>query len=467
MESSSNSNAGPVLPDGHRHLGLWGATGVGVGAIVGGGILALAGSALASTGPSAIVAFALNGVIAVLTALSFAEMSSKFPESGGMYTFAKKVLSIEAAFSIGWVVWFASIAAAALYALGFAYFFLIAMHEFWQALHPVVPAWLKSTAVATAVAVGTTLFLSISLMRKPAGGGQWVNVCKVVVFGILIIGGFWAVGQKTPGDLAASMRPFFAGGTGGLWTAMGYTFIAMQGFDLIAAVGGEVRDPARNVPRAMLLSLAIALAVYLPLLFIVTAVGTQGGESITQLAARDPEAVIAIAARAYLGPFGYWLVVVAAVLATFSALQANLFAASRIAQAMARDRTLPAPMRLISASRGTPIVAIVVTGIIVGSLMMVVSDVLNGGHGLQFDLPRHVRLRALDRHSGAAAQRRPTTAISRTAVSSRADHRWCRLCDIGRLSGTGGTPGRNCSWRVAADWRRVVFDTLRTARSSP
>jgi APA family basic amino acid/polyamine antiporter len=66
-----------------RNLGLLGATSVGIGAIVGGGILALAGAAFAQTGPSAVLAFALNGVIALLTVLSFAEVASKFPESGG------------------------------------------------------------------------------------------------------------------------------------------------------------------------------------------------------------------------------------------------------------------------------------------------------------------------------------------------------------------------------------------------
>ena len=74
--------------DAGRTIGLVGATAVGMGAIVGGGILVLAGAAFHATGPAAILAFGLNGVIAVLTALSFAEMSTKFPESGGAYTFA-------------------------------------------------------------------------------------------------------------------------------------------------------------------------------------------------------------------------------------------------------------------------------------------------------------------------------------------------------------------------------------------
>ena len=108
------------MSDDQRSIGFWGATGIGVGAIVGGGILALAGVAFSATGPSAIVAFALNGVIALLTVLSFAEMSSAFPESGGTYSYAKKVLKAEPAFLVGWVVWMASIVAAVLYALGFA-----------------------------------------------------------------------------------------------------------------------------------------------------------------------------------------------------------------------------------------------------------------------------------------------------------------------------------------------------------
>ncbi len=114
------------------HLSLFAATSVGVGAIVGGGILALAGVAFSVTGPSAILAFCANGVIAVLTAPSFAEMASKFSQSGGTYNYAKKVLSVDAAFMVGWVVWFASIVAAVLYALGFAHFALVMLQDLFQ-----------------------------------------------------------------------------------------------------------------------------------------------------------------------------------------------------------------------------------------------------------------------------------------------------------------------------------------------
>ncbi len=364
-----------LRPNTERHIGLLGATGVGVGAIVGGGILALAGVAFATTGPSAMVAFGLNGAIALLTALSFAEMASKFPESGGTYTFAKKVLSVEAAFTVGWVVWFASIVAAVLYAIGFAYFSLVVVSQLWLAAQGETPDWLISSHMVTGLAVATTIVLAIGLMRSATGSRQWVNVCKVIVFSVLILGGLWVVAKQPAVDMGAKLRPFFTAGFGGLIRAMGYTFIALQGFDLIAAVGGEVRDPSKTLPRAMFLSLGIALVIYLPLLFVITTVGTPTGQTIETTATVNPEGIVAIAAQQYLGQVGYWLVIVAAVLSMFSALQSNLFAASRIARAMARDRTLPPALSVLQSKRGTPVVAIAVTAALVSLIVVVVPDV--------------------------------------------------------------------------------------------
>ncbi len=161
--------------------------------------------------------------------------------------------------------------------------------------------WLNSSRVVTGVAVATTIVLAIGLMRKAAGGGQWVNVGKVVVFGVLILGGLWAVARQPAADTRAALQPFFTAGFGGLIQAMGYTFIALQGFDLIAAVGGEVREPAKTLPRAMILSLGIALVIYLPLLFVITTVGTPAGQTIAAAAAEDPEGIVAIAAQQYPG----------------------------------------------------------------------------------------------------------------------------------------------------------------------
>lgn len=362
-----------------RHIGLLGATQLGVGAIIGGDILVLAGVALATAGPSTLVAYLLNGAIALLTALSFAEMASKFPESGGMYAFAKKVLTVETAFAAGWAVWSATIVASALYALGFAYFGIALGNQIWRGLRGVEPPWLDSRSATTALAVGAIAAVSLSLVRQVRRGGRWLNVVKLLAFAMLIAGGFWACGRRTAGDVAASFRPFFAGGLAGLFQAMGYTFTNLHGFDLIAAAGGEVREPARTIPRSMIYSLGISLAVYLPLLFVVVAAGTPAGQAASEAAAREPEAVVTIAAWNFLGPFGYGLVMAAGVLSMLSALHANLFAASRIAHAMARDRTLPAPLRLVSVGRGTPYVAVLITASIAALILLALPNLAAAG----------------------------------------------------------------------------------------
>ena len=371
---SAASNGGET-----RRLGPIQAIGVGVGAIVGGGILVLAGAAFQATGPSAILAFALNGVVAVITALSFAEMSSMFPESGGAYTFAKKVLTVRAAFVVGWVLWFAYIVAGVLYALGFAEYAVLALGEIWNAFGAPQPAWLRSRSTVLGLAMLATAVYSLMLVRKSEGGGQWETVGKLVVFGVLILLAVWALIGAPSGTVERGMTPFLEHGTGGLFTAMGFTFIALQGFDLIATVGGEVKNPERNIPRAMLTSLGIALAVYMPLLFLISTVGVSPGESIGQMSSDRPATVMADAAFNFAGPLGYWLVVVAALLSTLSALSANVLAASRISLQMATDRTLPRVLQERHQTRGTPVMAIYATALAMAFILLMVPSVSSAG----------------------------------------------------------------------------------------
>lgn len=370
-----NSQAAP-----RRHLGLLGATGIGVGAIVGGGILALAGVAFRTTGPSAILAFALNGAIAMMTVVSFSELAARFPRSGGTYAYARRVLTVEAAFAVGWVVWFASVVAAVLYAMGFAVFLVPFLEQLLQLAGGDVPAWIGQRLALVAYALAALGYYVWRLTRSASGGKQWETVGKVIVFVVLILAGFLALASEAPapGDLAARFRPFFLDGFPGLFQAMGYTFIALQGFDLIAAVGGEVRDAERNLPKAMFLSLGSALAIYLPLLFLIVAVGVPE-QPVAEVAAEYPEILVAVAARNFMGSAGYWLVVAAGLLSMLSALQANVLAASRFAQAMAGDRTLPQRYARLTTATGTPTSAVRLTAVLVAFLLVAVPDVAAAG----------------------------------------------------------------------------------------
>lgn len=365
-----------------RTLGLLDATAIGVGAIVGGGILALAGVAFATTGPSAILAFGLNGLIALLTALTFAEMATSFPESGGTYTFAKKVLSVEAAFTVGWVVWFASLVAAVLYALGFASFGALLVRQLWTPSGgPAgeLGAFVGGHGFEILLALAATAFYTVSLVRRSAGGGRLETWGKVLVFAFLIAAGLWVLPERPLGEIRSDLSPFFVAGGLGLLQAMGYTFIALQGFDLIAAVSGEVKSPRRNLPRAMVGSLLVALAVYIPLLFLISTVGVPDGRSIADLARESPEALVAVAAETYLGRAGFWLVGIAAVLSMLSALQANLLAASRFALAMAGDRNLAGRLRVLDARRGTPVAAVLTSSAIVAVIVVLIPNLAAAG----------------------------------------------------------------------------------------
>jgi amino acid transporter len=106
-----------------RDLRTFDATMIGVGALIGAGIFVLTGIAAGLVGPASILAFALNRVVTLFTALSYAELASAVPEAGGGYSFVKKAFPEPVAFTAGWLAWFARIVACSLYALGFSAYF--------------------------------------------------------------------------------------------------------------------------------------------------------------------------------------------------------------------------------------------------------------------------------------------------------------------------------------------------------
>lgn len=359
-----------------QKISLSGASAIGIGAIVGGGVMVLAGTAFRATGPGAMLAFLLNGFVALITAFSFAELAASFPENGGVYLYARKVLGVRAAFGAGWVLWFAYIVAGVLYSLGFAEYALASVAALWPGE---APGWLGSRAATVATALAAVGYYTVSLIRRSAGGGDWATWGKVVVFGVLILAGFWGIAVRDDPAVQSGMTPFLPSGSLGLVQAMGFTFIALQGFEIIGAVGAEIKDPGRNIPKAMFISLGAALIIYVPLLFVVSTAGVPVGESIQGMSVKDPETVFASAVGNYLGPAGFWLVMLAAVLSTLSALQANLLAASRVAFKMANDRTLPQVLSVVHPKLKTPVAALYATALALVAILFMVPDLASAG----------------------------------------------------------------------------------------
>ncbi|PLX82255.1 MAG: amino acid transporter [Desulfuromonas sp.] len=280
---------------------------------------------------------------------------------------------------IGWIAWFASIMAGALYAVGFASYASLALTRLFPALMADISDLFGGRGAMLLLAHLPIAAYAALLCRRSGEGRQWVNFGKMILFVILILGGLWALGGRPEDTVEAALSPFFPSGGLGVLQAMGYTFITLQGFDLIAAVAGEVRQPERTIPRAMLLSLGAALVIYLPLVFVVATVGAPPGISIVEFSRANPDGLLALAAQNYLGPAGFWLVIGGAVLAMLSALYANLFAASRMALTMARDRTLPHQFGAVHEGRGTPVAAVLASGAPMLFLVLLLSDVAAAG----------------------------------------------------------------------------------------
>jgi APA family basic amino acid/polyamine antiporter len=332
-------------------LGLLDATMVGMGAMIGAGIFVLTGLAAGIAGPAAILVFALNGIVTVLTGVSYAELASAIPKSGGGYVFVREVFSGPTSFLMGWMLSFAYMIAGALYALGFSSNFVEFVHLYWAGL-PTGPVWHITYALTV---IG--LFALLNAVSTEASGGAETIVTIIKIIILLIFAGFGAFAVE-----GANFEPFFAkdNSSVAILKAMGLTFIAFEGYDLIATVTEEVENPRENIPKAIFISLVATVAIYLLVVWV--AIGTLGAEKLGQAG----ETGIAEAATSFMPVIpllgeGAALIVFGAVFSTISALNAVVIASSRVVFAMGREDQLPNPLGQISAKFGTPLAAVVVS----------------------------------------------------------------------------------------------------------
>lgn len=341
---------------------------IGVGAMIGAGIFVLTGIAAGESGPASILAFALNGAVTLLTAFAYAELAAAIPEAGGGYAFVRRAFPGAVGFTAGWMLWFAYTVACSLYALGFAGYFW----EFFLKYTPGIPEAVFPLVGEHAAGLLVTVVIGILFIRLNAKGAEVtgmaenvLTVAKLVILAVFIGYGFKALGAAPAGQTAEAFNPFFPQGMSGVIVAMGLTFIAFEGYDLIATVAEEIEDPETNIPRATFISLAITVVTYLLILFVsLAAVHPPGGEPAWQFLGEYGETAIVRAAEGFMPAFGVAVIVFGGLLSTMSALNATILASSRVAFSMARDRWLPAPVATIHPERRTPHVAIAVTGVV-------------------------------------------------------------------------------------------------------
>ncbi|GGM65224.1 amino acid transporter/nucleotide-binding universal stress UspA family protein [Halarchaeum rubridurum] len=385
---SDDASGGNVEAELSRDMGLFGITFIGIGAMIGAGVFALTGFAAGLAGPALLLAFLLNGVIASLTAMSYAELGSSFPRSGGAYNWVTEALPRPWGFFTGWTNWFAQAVACALYAVTFGSFFTeflvvlgILHHDF--VLFGVVTKPILDKLLA-AVVVAFFAYINYRGAEETGKIGIVVTTIKVIILGVFVVFGAMATFEDPtwPTKFFAG-QGFFANGITGVLAAMGFTYVAFEGYDIIVQSGEEVIDPGVNIPKAIFYSIVVVIPIY-----ILVAFAAIGGITITQdllnfagvsgapadwatwnLLGELGELGIIQAAGQFV-PYGLPLLLIAGLTATMSALNATLYASSRIAFSMSRDKLFPDKMSEIHSETRAPYLAIIVSAGIIALMAL-------------------------------------------------------------------------------------------------
>ena len=344
---------------------------VGIAGMIGGAIFVLTGPAIGLAGSAVILAFIINAVITLFTAMAYAELGSAMPEAGGGYLWIREGLPRPNAFLSGWMAWFAHIIAGSLYSVGFGAFL-------YQLLGPNVAGILSDQPLfgiipfdkllaVTSVAAFT--YLNIKGTSETGKIGTIVTIVQLGTILCLIFAGFWTMydnnnNNNSPlNSTTNNFADFMPTGIAGLVAAMGLTFIAFEGYEIIVQTGEEVKNPKRNIPRAIFISLAIVVVLYCLVAFVSIGAISPQGIPAWRFIGEGGELGIMKAAEMFL-PYGALIVLGGGMVSTLAALNATTFSSARVAFAMGRHYNLPHKLSSIHPINRTPHIAIVISGII-------------------------------------------------------------------------------------------------------
>lgn len=369
-----------------RDMSLFDITFIGVGAMIGAGVFALTGFAAGIAGPALILAFALNGFVALFTAVSYAELGAAFPEAGGGYLWVKEALVDPNGFYAGWMSWFAHAVACSLYAVTFGAFLLEFIiygtslgHDF--LLFGFITPGMVDKGLAVLM-IASFAYINYRGAEETGKAGVVVTGIKVLILGVFVVFGIKAtLSTPTWPQKFLSNPEFMPNGIIGIIGAMGFTYIAFEGYEIIVQSGEEVVNPGKNIPKAVFYSLAIVVPIY-----ILVAFSAIGGIDVTQRAIELAQPISGptpeytwqllgemgelgiIRAAGQFVPYGVPLLLIAGLTATMSALNATIYSSSRVSFAMGRDRALPAIFDTVHQERRTPHWAILLSAILIAGM---------------------------------------------------------------------------------------------------
>ena len=302
-----------------RSIGLLGAISIGIGGMVGGGIFAVLGEAVSLAHGATAVAFAIAGIVALLTAYSYAKLSVTYQSEGGTVTFIDKAFGDNIlSGSVNLMLWLSYLVTISLYATAFA--------SYGETFFTHKSIWIHHGLITIAIIVPAVINLvSASFVSKSE---TVIVVIKVSLLILVIVAGASYVDPQR-------LSPAHWSSTLSIVTAGMIIFVAYEGFELIANSAEDIKEPTKNLPRAFYASVIIVIALY-----ILIAIITVGSVS-EDILMKAKDYALAAAAEPSLGHMGFVLVSVAALLSTFSAINATMYGNARLGYIVAKDGKLP------------------------------------------------------------------------------------------------------------------------------
>jgi len=335
-----------------RTIGFWGATGIGIGAIIGTGIFVLIGVASGIAGPGVILSFIIAGFVALLTGLSTAELSSFIHESGGSYIYTTKAFGAFPGFVVGWMKSFDYIVGASAVSVGFAAYFTYFVG---------IPSTTGTLVIVATVWPLVLMLLNMKGLQEASWTNNLLVALKILALLIFIVVG--AAALIGSGNYS-NYHPFFPKGFSGVMSGAAIIFFAFIGFNTIAVMAEEVKNPEKNVPRAILFAFAVCTIIYIGVSLV--AVGIVNWEALGSSRAPLEFALKNITDNIFILQF----VAISALFATTSVIMASIMGGSRALFAMARQGVLPKVLSTIS-RQSVPVFTILMSGLIISGIVLV------------------------------------------------------------------------------------------------
>src|SRR6476619_2956309 len=311
-----------------RSLGLLDILMVGIAAMIGGSIYVLTGPAIGLAGSAVIVAFIINAIITLFTAMAYAELGSAMPEAGGGYLWVREGLPRPNAFISGWMAWLAHIIAGSLYAVGFGSFFVSMLHTANILTINNLLGFIPLDKLVAVLAIAVFTYVNIKGTSETGKAGTIVTVVQLGAIISIIIAGLWSMSNSP--NWQSNFANFMPMGIGGLVSAMGLTFIAFEGYEIIVQTGEEVKNPKRNIPRAIFISLVLVIIMYCLVAFVsIGAISLPHNQQAWSFIGQNVDLGISKAAELFM-PYGSFIVLVGGMVSTIAALNATTFSSARV-----------------------------------------------------------------------------------------------------------------------------------------